>query len=309
MAVVRDAEDVAVLRRASQLSIASHPRLGAVLSARPTKALLTRVFALLGVALVLGGCTQVAKLMVPSDRFTFTVGGMERSYRLYKPKGLPGTAPLVVVLHALGANTINAEQSMGWDKRADVGEFVVAYPEGIGWTWNAHGCCGKAAEQNVDDVAFISAMVDRISGIDRSRVYATGLSNGGLMAYTLACTTSLFAAIGVAEASQVGPCTNPHPTSVIAFHNLDDPIVKFGGTAQAKPSLVDLPPIPDVIAFWRHVDACGPPTETEADSRKTSTADCADGRQVVLVTMPNGGHKWTAGIEKDIAKFFAAHHM
>ena len=57
-------------------------------------------------------------------------------------------------MHAALANTIDAEQTSGFDKRARIGRFVVAYPDGVGKTWNAYGCCGDATEQNVDDIAF-----------------------------------------------------------------------------------------------------------------------------------------------------------
>lgn len=65
-------------------------------------------------------------------------------------------------------------------------------------------------------------MIDRIPGIDRSRAYVTGLSNGGMMAYTLACNTDLFVAIGPVAATQLDPCTNPRPTSVMHVHGLAD---------------------------------------------------------------------------------------
>ena len=267
--------------------------------------MLRRLTALLGVvALIVAGCGFFS---VPSKRYTITVGGMERSYRLYKPPNLPNPAPLVVVLHALGANTVNAEQTMGWDKRADIDRFLVAYPEGIGWTWNAHGCCGKAAEVQADDVGFITTMIDRVPGVDRSRIYVTGLSNGGVMAYTLACNTDIFAAIGPVEATQIVPCPNPHPTSVMHIHGLADDVVKFGGTPKSERFPVDGPPVADVIAFWRRVNRCEPPVVTEAGPQTVSTATCPDNREVVLVTFDDVGHAWPRSAEVRLWDFFAAH--
>ncbi|MDT5013236.1 MAG: polyhydroxybutyrate depolymerase [Mycobacterium sp.] len=245
--------------------------------------------------------------MVPSSRHTFSYGGTDRSYRLYQPEGLAKQSPLVVVLHALGANTVNAEQSMGWDKQADQGRFAVVYPEGIGWTWNANGCCGEAGQKGTDDVGFITAVIDRVPDIDRSRIYVTGFSNGGLMAYTLACTTDIFAAIGPVAATQVDPCRSPHPTSVMAYHNLDDPTVRFGGTPKGGPFLVDGPPVAEVIERWRRIDECGPPVETVVGPRTTSTAMCADNREVALITNADGGHAWPKNFETGLWKFFARH--
>ena len=49
------------------------------------------------------------------------------------------------MLHGAFGDAEQAENSYGWDQLADSAKFVVAYPDGVGQTWNAHGCCGKAA--------------------------------------------------------------------------------------------------------------------------------------------------------------------
>jgi polyhydroxybutyrate depolymerase len=244
---------------------------------------------------------------VPSERHTFSFGGIERSYRLYAPKSLPSAAPLVVMLHGLGGRSAPVEGSMQWDKLADAHKFKVVYPDGVGHSWNAQGCCGEAAQTNIDDVGFLTEMVNRVPGVDRSRVYVTGMSNGGMMAYTLACTTDLFAAIGPVAATQFGACRNPHPTSVLAYNNLDDPTLRFGGTPKGGPVLVDGPPVADIIESWRRVDNCGAPVESVVGPRTTSTATCADNREVVLITNADGGHAWPTGFESGLWKFFARH--
>ena len=132
---------------------------------------------------------------------TINVGGRDRSYRLYKPAGLPASAPLVVMLHGEFGSAEQAERAYGWDELADSGKFVVAYPDGLHRAWNVDGggCCGRPAREGVDDVAFISAAVADIAknvSINPAKVYATGMSNGGIMSYTLACNTGIFAAIG-----------------------------------------------------------------------------------------------------------------
>ena len=125
--------------------------------------------------------------------------GLDRSYLLYKPSGLPPAAPLVVVLHGFGAGP---EFSVGRlaGIPADSEKFVVAYPAGIGASWNAGtACCGPASNQQIDDVGFIAQVVRDIGAkvpIDNRRVYVAGMSNGGMMAFTLACNSDVFAAIG-----------------------------------------------------------------------------------------------------------------
>ena len=250
------------------------------------------------------------------------LGGLERTYRVHKPVGLAAAAPLVVMLHGAFGDSEQAENSYGWDQLADSAKFVVAYPNGVKQTWNAHGCCGKAALENIDDVGFIAAMVGQISAalpIDTSRVYATGISNGGIMSYALACNSSIFAAIGPVAATQLDTCTAPHPTSVIAIHGTNDRLVPYNGGQGA--STVNGPSIPDVNAFWRKIDQCGPPDVTVKAPVTTSTAACADHRSVELITIEGGRHQWPGGntflerlgpahvlnAAQTIWQFFAAH--
>ena len=250
-------------------------------------------------------------------------GGLNRSYRVYQPAGLPATAPLVVMLHGVSGSGEQAEDSYGWNSLADSAKFVVAYPDGVGQAWNAHGCCGRAARENVDDVGFITAMVGQISAvlpIDKSRVYATGLSNGGIMSYALACNSGIFAAIGPDSATQLDACAAPHPTSVIHIHGTDDWLVPYIGGQGAR--FVNGPSVGDDNAFWRNADQCGPQDVTTNAPVTTSTAACADNRSVVLITIEGGRHEWPGGTTaleradptshalnatQTIWQFFAAH--
>ena len=139
----------------------------------------------------------------------------------------------MVTLHGGFGSAEQAERSYGWNQLADSAKFVVAYPDGVGRAWNANGgCCGRPGREGLDDVGFITAAVDDISesvGIDTAQVYATGISNGGMMAYALACNTSTFAAIGPDSATQLDPCTAPHPTSVMHIHGTADRLIRYDG--------------------------------------------------------------------------------
>ena len=145
---------------------------------------------------------------------------------MYRPASLPAAAPLVVMLHGGFGSASQAEKSYGWDAEADQGHFVVAYPDGLNRAWNTGGgCCGTPGRTGVDDIGFITAMVaaiERQVPVDAGRVYATGISNGGIMAYTLACRTSVFAAIGPDSATELGSCPAPRPLSVIHIHGTAD---------------------------------------------------------------------------------------
>jgi polyhydroxybutyrate depolymerase len=239
-----------------------------------------------------------------------TAGGHERSYRLYKPARMDASAPLVVVLHGYSGSAKQVERGYGWDELADSAKFVVAYPDGLERAWNVDGetCCGRPGREGVDDVAFISAAVADITahlGIDRARVYATGMSNGGIMSYTLACATDIFAAIGPVAGTQLNACRNPRPRSVMHVHGTADSLVPYGGGQGF--SVINGPSVPDVNAFWRNVDRCDAPTATTDGRVTTSTAACAEGRGVVLITVDGGGHEWPPFATQTLWRFFAAH--
>lgn len=277
--------------------------------------MLHRVVSFLAVILVVAGCspggaTPPTGFVNGTSAHTINVGGRDRTYRLYKPAGLPASAPLVVMLHGAFGNAEQAERSYGWDELADSEGFVVAYPDGLNRAWNVNGggCCGRPAREGVDDVVFITAAVADIAknvSISPAHVYATGISNGGIMTYTLACNTAVFAAIGPDSATQLNLCASPHPTSVMQIHGTADLFVPYKGGQGL--SVIDGPSVPDVNAFWRNVDQCAAPAVTTSGLVTTSTAGCADNRSVVLVTVDGGGHTWPDFATQALWGFFAVH--
>jgi polyhydroxybutyrate depolymerase len=276
--------------------------------------MLGRLATLFAVVILVAGCSKWPE--PPSGFVTGTslhhinVGGHDRTYRLYKPAGAPASAALVVVMHGYSGSAAQAERGYDWDGLADSAKFVVAYPDGLNRAWNVdgEGCCGRPGREGVDDVAFIGAAVADVAknvGIDRAKVYATGMSNGAIMSLTLACTTDIFAAIGPVAGTQLNPCRSPHPTSLIHIHGTADRLVPYAGGQGF--SVINGPSVPDVNAFWRNVDQCGAPAATTAGPVATSTAACADNRGVVLITVGGGGHEWPPFATQTLWQFFAAH--
>jgi polyhydroxybutyrate depolymerase len=278
--------------------------------------MILRLVALLGVVLAIAACAasgtaQPTGFVDGTSVHTISVGGVDRTYRVYKPEGLPASAPLVVMLHGGFGSGEQAQRAYGWDQLADSAKFVVAYPDGLNRAWNVNGgCCGRPSRDGIDDVAFITAAVADIGGnvgIDHTRVYATGISNGGMMSYTLACNTGTFAAIGPDSATQLDPCRAPHPTSVMHIHGTADRLIRYDGGQGAGVAHIDGPSVTDLNAFWRNVDQCGAPAATTDGPVTTSTAGCADNRSVVLITVDGGGHEWPAFATQTLWQFFAAH--
>ncbi len=248
--------------------------------------------------------TPAVTIAVGKSSHPLSIGGLQRSYLVYRPKDLPPSAPLVVMLHGALGSAQQAENSYGWDAQADSGHFVVAYPDGYHRTWAASaGCCGPAAAQHVDDTAFITAVVQQISAslpIDASRIYATGISNGGAMDYRLACDTGIFAAIGPDSTNLLGDCPSPKPISVIHIHGLADDTFPFsggpgkrnnGGTGP-NPADTSGAAIPQMIGMWRALDQCAAPVSHSSGAVTTSIATCPQGRSVELVTIAGAGHQW-----------------
>ena len=267
---------------------------------------------LVGLVLVIAGCatTPPSGFVTGTSLHTIKVNGRDRTYRLYKPAGVPATAPLVVMLHGFSGSAKQAERAYGWDKLADFAKLVVAYPNGLDRAWNVdgEGCCGRPAREGVDDVAFVSAAVADITrnvSINSARVYATGMSNGGIMSYTLACTTDIFAAIGPVAGTQLNSCRTAHPMSVLHIHGTADRLVPYGGGQGF--SVINGPSVPEVNTFWRNVDQCGTPAVATNGAVTTSTAGCAAGRGVVLTTVDGGGHEWPSFATQRLWEFFASH--
>ncbi len=244
-----------------------------------------------------------------------TVGGRERTYHLYRPVALPDGAPLVVVLHGAVGTGQQAEESYGFDAQADSGKFLVAYPDGLHRTWDVTpDCCGGAAREGVDDLGFLTQLVDtlgRRNPLDPKRVYAAGISNGALMAYRLACDTAIFAAIGVVAGTMISPCERPAPVSILHIHGTVDRTIPYeggpgrrsnAGAGEQNPAKISGPSTEQLMAEWRTKNSCGVAQTTTEGQVITSTAACAGGQEVELISVSGAGHQWPGGKPEPIAE-------
>ena len=262
-------------------------------------------------------------LAVPSHRAaaadlqrSLVSDGIERSYSLHLP---PGSASrprvaLVVVLHGGGGNAETAARQTRFSAEADRAGFIVAYPNGTAaagargtarhLTWNAGGCCAYAMAHGIDDVAFIRAMVAAIAaehGIDPRRVYATGMSNGAMMAYRLACEASdVFAAVGIVSGVVVSaPCAPAQPVAVIHIHgSADENVPLAGGVGRKSLTRTVYPPVAQSIALWVRADGCSAQSAEAQPAPGISEAlyqGCRAGTAVSFYQIAGGGHSWPGG--------------
>jgi polyhydroxybutyrate depolymerase len=227
-------------------------------------------------------------------------GGLERTYSLYRPSGLSRakSAPLVIVLHGGFGTGRQAESAYRWDAVADQEGFIVAYPDGIRRSWNAGGiCCGLAYRRNVDDVGFLTLLIQTVSrreNIDPKRIYLTGISNGGAMAYRYGCQGRYpIAAIGSVSGSFSFTCTQPHAVSVMEIHGLDDRNIPFEGGHGAKAvTRVQWLPIERTLDAFRRANHCQTPSSRTSGPVRTEISRCAQGHEVALITIADAGHQW-----------------
>ena len=244
-------------------------------------------------------------------RQTILSGGRTRTYVLHLPQGREdqSSLPLILVLHGGGGTAVGIQRVSGMNQVADREGFVVAYPQGTGWrnitrgTWNAGGCCGYAMNQRTDDVGFLRAVMDEIERThhtDPARVYVTGISNGGMMAYRLACELAdrIAAIAPVAGALNYALCAPTQPVSVVIFHGTADQHVPYKGGqgAAAREVRID-PPVSAAVSFWTTQNRCAPApvVDVRGTVKREQYQGCAQQTDVVLYTIEGQGHAWPGG--------------
>lgn len=262
------------------------------------------------------GADPGARLPPGDHTFHLEHGGLARKYILHVPAGYDGShpLPLVVALHGGGghAEAMADDSRYGLGSSADRAGFAVVFPNGYSRlpggrfaTWNAGACCGDARDRGVDDVGFIRALVATVKTqlrIDPDRVFAAGMSNGGMMSHRLACEAPhLFRAI----ASVAGPdvtldCAPARAVSILHIHARDDDHVLFDGGAgpgafRDPGKVTDFTSVPETIARWVRRDQCATPPRRVLEhpgaycERYTG---CRGGASVQLCVTERGGHSW-----------------
>ena len=240
---------------------------------------------------------------------TLEAGGVTRRYFLYLPstwhRGRP--VPLVLVFHGGGGRASDIAPHTGFSRLAEREGFVVAYPQGLNGRWND----GRGYAATHDDVGFVRALLDTLGRelvIDPRRVYATGISNGAMFSYRLACDLpGTFAAVapvaGAMPADLAPACAHTQAVSVLAFQGTADPLMPYagGGVARRRGRVLSAE---QSIAFWATTSGCtaAPVTTDEPDRttdgtrvRRTVYGTCREGRSVELYTIDGGGHTWPGG--------------
>ena len=274
----------------------------------------------MALALLNGVTAHAQERTAAAGDFSFTLqhGGLARMYRVHVPAryDVARPAPVLVALHGGGGNMdFQANDSVyGQIGKSDKEGFIAVFPNGFSRfpggkfaTWNAGNCCGAARDRGVDDVGFIREVVADVArrwNVDRSRIYATGMSNGAMMAYRLACEASdVFAAIApVAGTDNTRACAPNKPVAVLHIHAKNDSHVLFTGGAgpdsASRSQVTDYVSVADTIAKWSRLDSCTAPPRRVVDKPGAYcdvVAQCQGGVQVQLCVTETGGHSWPGG--------------
>ncbi len=239
------------------------------------------------------------------------VGDIDRTYLVHVPDKYDAErpTPVVLALHGAAMNGAMMASFSGLNETADEAGFIVVYPNGTGYgpflAWNAGGFKGSRVHNKADDVAYIGDLLDdlvTVANVDEKRVYACGMSNGGMMCYRLAAELSdRIAAIAPVAGTMVIKESKPiRPVPVIHFHGLKDNIVRFKTTSGTTPSFIKLKGVEDSIQTWVKLNECeeNPAINTlsnDGDEMKVTRrtfGNGKDGAEVVLIVIDDGGHTW-----------------
>jgi len=242
-------------------------------------------------------------------RFHFTHGGLRREYIVHLPRSRPaGPAPILLALHGGGGDMDFQARHYGLIEKSEQAGFIAVFPNGFSRfrsgilaTWNAGECCGKAVGSQVDDVGFLKEVILRVARQadgDLRRVFSTGMSNGALMSYRLACELpSLIRGIApVAGTDNTKACTPGRPVPVIHFHARDDTHVQFnGGSGKDALTKTNFTSVPATIAKWVAINGADPRARRVLAVRG-ATCDLHSagprGAPVKLCVTESGGHSW-----------------
>lgn len=246
------------------------------------------------------------------------VGSIDRRYLVHIPPGYDGKqkTPVVLVFHGGGGNPAGMVQLCGMNAKADQAGFIVVYPYGTGrladslLTFNGGECCGYAKDMEIDDVGFTRALLDDLAKVvkaDEDRVFATGLSNGGIMSHRLAAELSdrIAAIAPVGGPLMLETLQNQRAVSVMHFHGTKDEYAPFaGGSGKGflgRNGITSFRSVTYTMDSWVRANGCQQQPDVRAlpdradDGMRVTQKTWSGGRsgsEVVLIEIEGGGHTW-----------------
>ncbi len=191
----------------------------------------------------------------------------------------------------------------------------MVYPQGLNGSWNAGTCCRASSQRIFDDADFIKTVLVKLENdlaVNDSRVYVAGESNGGMLAYRLACDfPEDFAAIAAVSATSVVTerCNATSPVSVMAIQGTADTVIPYNNSTRSSSDL-PVPPTVNAISYWAQRDGTVSESQQQVGNNTVTTyGGGSNGTEVVLYTVNGGTHGWLPEIPTTnlIWRFFELH--
>jgi len=265
------------------------------------------------VALAFGAVIPAAAQMT-TRQHSLRVGGEDRTYLLSRPATATGPQPTVIALHAAAQTSESYRGYFGLEATAAREGFVAVYPQGIGRVWNDGRPAAmrlKAVLTPGDDVPFLIALVNKLvaEGVaDPTRIYLTGISNGGFMVERMACEyPELFAAYAVimatAPANYREECKPSRPVPIMFIHGTADSVIAWNGFWTPVGATLSAPDSADLYARLNGCaasDLISIPDREPLDATSVSVqrwTQCNGDAQVLLYRVDRGGHQSPARAE------------
>ena len=260
--------------------------------------------------------SEVVAIAGTTVEHELVVDGKNRTYLVYKPDlAKPDESyPLMIVLHGGLGNAAAIQRTVAMNTIADKVPFIVAYPNGTGpkfafnprmknrRTWNAGRCCGPAVRLHVDDVGFISKMIDAIHkkyGINKRKVYVIGFSNGAMMAYRLACEIpeSIAAIVAVSGTLSLESCANAGKVPVLHIHGERDKHVPYnGGVGAQSRAGVKHRSVDETVKIMTKGRNCVLSVKEKGNGKIIHYFyNCESGAPFELIKIVGGKHVWPGG--------------
>jgi polyhydroxybutyrate depolymerase len=235
----------------------------------------------------------------PGDRtLRVSVDGDSHKALMHIPRGARGRLPLVVAFHGAYDDAEFTSVYFGLSKLADRKHFAVLYPQA---SHNKFWELPRGQHEDVDQVRALLDRVERASCIDGSRVYATGVSNGGGFTARLGCEMADRLAAIAPVAGGYGPpgdCHPARPLPMLEIHGAEDPVVPYGGKEHGTQSLPRFLSVSRFLRQWTALDGCrggSKRTTPRPGVTRLTWNHCAGGSVVQHLKLADTDHGWPGG--------------
>jgi len=244
------------------------------------------------------------------------INGFRRSYLIHIPVNYDQNkpTPLIVALHGAFDTAKKMERQTELSELADRENFIVIYPNGMTLFgllqhWNARYCCGKAMKDGIDDLGFVTGLIEQAQAhlnVDPKRIYMVGYSNGGMLAYLFASEKpKILAAVAIVSSAIGSKSSEPEiqmlepkvPVPIIVFHGREDEAIPYeGGQQNGKNGAKGhyYMPVIESAMFWAKNNGCTEPVKEDhlLENRvlKQTWSGCEDGSEIILFTIEGWNH-------------------